>query len=147
MGNAIQIGQESPSNILNMFYAMENGTAKTGEFSVDEYLPNTETLIFQSGLEEIKGYMIIDADWYPGAINSERTVFAYRDFDTNISIIVNSTTISNSESLQSLTSFASKITRGTVTIDGGDFYVTADYNKNSGYTPFEPGHRYVWVAW
>ena len=144
-GNAIQIGQETPANILNIFYLLENGLAKYGEFTTASYLPATATLIFQSGLEEIKGYMIIDADWETGVTSNEYTVFGLYHPDAKTVFNI-SNRVSSDTNLQYVT-FGSAITRCSITIEGGDLYVTANFGGNYGYTPFMINHRYIWVAW
>lgn len=148
-GNAIQIGQDTPGNILNLFYVLENGTAKTGEFTLSSYLPNTETLIFSSGLEEIRGLMIIDTSWEWDGVEKtapEYTIFFLRLFDANIGFAMNNTTNSQTENLIHSHSGAN-VVRGICTVDGGDLYVKANFNNNSRYTPFMINHRYIWVAW
>jgi hypothetical protein len=148
-GNAIRIGQNSPINILNMFYALENGTAKTGEFTIASYLPNTETLIFSSGLEEIKGYMIIDVDWeWDGTLRSkpEYTTFNFRLFDANMGFCLNNTTSAAQEDLIHGIS-GTHVVRGVSRCDGGDLYVKANFSHNADYTPFMINHRYIWIAW
>lgn len=143
-GNAIQIGQDTPSpNWSNLFWALENGTAKTGTFVLASPLPD-ETLIVSSGLETISGIMLIDVDrteyaetnvdgvWIGIGLLSEGELMAGFVLSTGINVNA------------SKTSF---IVRGTWRFDGGDLYVTPTYANNQSYTPFRPGETYRWVAW
>lgn len=148
-GNAIQIGQATPINILKMFHVLETGTAKYGEFTISSYLPATETLIFSSGLEEIKGFMIIDTDWEWDGIaknSPEFTVFMLQLNEGNTSFAINNSTVQEVGDVQRI-DVSKSLIRSTTTIDGGDLYVKANFGGNSGYTPLMINHRYIWVAW
>lgn len=143
MGNAIQIGQNTPVNILNLFYALENGTANTGEFIIDNYLTKTETLLFSTGLDEIHGFMVVDADWYEGQLSGERTVLGLY-MNNNMSFRVN-----NAKDAKGYYSClgGDPFVRASYRIDGGDVYCTAHFEGSAAYTPFEKNHRIIWVAW
>lgn len=141
-------------NFLNLFYALENGTAVTGEFTLANYLPNTETLIFDSGLSEIKGIFFIDADYAYTATGATPEYGAWGLYMTGatgrkdiVTISGLSNFVSASDGNGYTVSYKGFIVRGTYRIDGGALYVTAQYNQNNAYTPFCKGHRYKWVAW
>lgn len=133
MGNAIQIGKETPTpNLLNLFYALENGTAKAGEYITDKALGSGEHLIFDSGLEEIRGIFICDSETTDNSRQNDITLYRFI-------FLKNGDIINYGDS--------GGIIRGTIRVDGGKLYVTPTFSSNSNYTPFYPGHKYVWVAW
>lgn len=143
-GNAVQIGQGTPSpNFMNLFYALEQGTAATGTFMLASPLSG-ETLIFSSGLSALNGILLVNTDRteYAGA-NVDGIFFSiglFSEGELMLSFYLNTPTNHSPKS----TSF---IVRGTWRIDGGDLYVTPDYKNNKQYTPFRPGETYRWVAW
>lgn len=140
MGN-IQIGSQTPeNNILNMFYALENGTAKTGEFSFDTALPSGEHLIFESGLTDIKGLCIIDTGYDGYAKSEETTAFSLGFFEGGELVIA---TLLNSKN----TATISFLARCNYRIDNGGLYVTPIFGGNKNYTPFRAGATYRWIAW
>lgn len=150
-GNAVQIGQNTIApSFLNLFYALENGTAKTGEFTLAVFLPNTETLIFDSGLDEIKGIFYVDADYAYSATGSVPEYGAWGlymihpDGLADVQACGLATFDSNNGLHKLYTGF---IPRGSYRIDGGALYVTATYNNHENYTPFCKNHRYAWAAW
>ena len=61
-GSGIEIGIQNTTipNILNMFYALEQGTAKTGEFTLSQAIPNSEVEIFDTTLATVHGIFIAD---------------------------------------------------------------------------------------
>lgn len=143
-GNTIQIGQNTPSpNWVNLFYALEHGTASTGEFTLASALPGGENLIFASGLAEISGIIIIDTDRTAPETGGmpEATWFSFALLAQGELIYG---VLRNSVSGSSTSSFLS---RCTWRIDGGDLYVTPTYANNANYTPFQVEHKYRWVVW
>ena len=152
-GNAVQIGQDTPLNILKLFHTLETGNCVTGEFTLSSYIQNTPTLLFSTGLETVTGLLTVDRDWYIGYRGGERTVFSlfitlennrFLNFccnngENNISFNWNAT-LSNPLLVRANTDY-------TKFDENGDFYVQAHFGGNSGYTPFEINHRILWVAW
>lgn len=140
-GNAVQIGQETPSpNFMNLFYALEQGTAATGTFTLASAL-SEETLIFSSGLSALNGILLVNTDrtkplsgnegvWFSLGLLSEGTVV--------FSVVMNTSNIG---------SVGDVVPRGTYRIDGGDFYVKPNYAGNKQYAPFRVGENYRWVVW
>lgn len=143
-GNAVQIGQETPApNFMNLFYALEQGTAVTGTFTLASPLSG-ETLIFSSGLPALNGILLVNTDRteYAGT-NIDSTFFSvglFSDGELMLSFVLS--TSSNTGPAKD-----SFIRRGTWRIDGGDLYVTPDYNNHNLYTPFRTGETHRWVAW
>ena len=143
-GNAVQIGQETPTpNFMNLFYALEQGTAATGTFTLASPLSG-ETLIFSSGLPALNGILLV---------NTDRTEYAGMNVD---GIFFGIGLFSGGELMLSFNlptgihidpGKGSFIRRGTWRVNGGELYVTPDYNNNQNYTPFRPGETYRWVAW
>lgn len=152
-GNAVQIGQDTPLNILKLFHTLETGNCVTGEFTLSSYLPKTPTLLFSTGLKTVTGLFTVDRDWYFGYRGGERTVFSLfialadnyfinfycNNGNNNISFLAKST-LSNPLLARANTDY-------TKFDENGDFYVQADFGGNSEYTPFEINHRILWVAW
>ena len=138
-GNAIQIGQETPSpNFINLFYALEHGTAATGTFTLASPL-SRETLIFSSGLPALNGIMLVNTDrtksydqegvWFSlGLLSDGALLFG----------IVQNTVGTNTNGI---------IIRGSWRVDGGDFYVKPTFAGNNTYATFRPRETYRWVAW
>lgn len=59
---SMSIGKDYPNgNISNMFYALENGIAKTGTFNFERAL-SSETMVFDVDIETIRGICIYDED-------------------------------------------------------------------------------------
>lgn len=137
------IGKDYPeNNITNMFYALENGTAKTGIVNFDRAL-SSETLIFDTDLQTIRGVCIYDEDI--SAQNEgptpENTLLAIGFFENGVyKYGVTRMTSNNTVS-------AVFLTRCTYRIDGGKLYVTPNFAGNTNYTPFYPGHNYRYIVW
>lgn len=140
MGN-INIGSQTPdNNILNMFYALENGTAVTGEFSVASALSSGEHAIFETGLEDINGLCIINESYDGSTNNNENVVLAIAHFtsgELNHALTY----------LTKGTAAASFLSRCSYRIENGALYVTPTFGSNTQYTPFAPNTVYRWIAW
>lgn len=147
-------------NIINMFYALEHGTAKTGVYTPATALPNTPTLIFDTELSTVHGLFIADIsqDTLNSGTTPENILFAYviNPISENISAsvhnytygVVRKTTRMNASSDgTSGVSEGSFVNRGAWEVTDGKFYYTAPYNKNDAYSAFHSGHSYRWVAW
>lgn len=135
-----------------MFYALENGTGATGTFTLDTALPNTETLIIDSGLDEIHGVMFL-AKGYFQELNESTNV---QTTGLGIAVYSEETLVRglltlrnhNTAYIKSSTGEAQEpVTQGTIRVDGGSVYCTANFNQNANYTPFEPGIEYRWIVW
>lgn len=143
-GNAVQIGQESPSpNFMNLFYALEQGTATTGTFTLASPLSG-ENLIFSSGLPALNGILLVNTDRTEYAGTAEEGVFIGFGLLSEGELILGFMLNTSPNPAPTKTSF---IARGDWRIDGGDLYVTPTYNNHKNYTPFRPGETYRWVAW
>lgn len=138
------------SSFTGMLYALTSGNYKSGEFTLSSLLDaNTETLIFQTGLSEIKRLLII-ADNFP-QVTDESTLTRVGMFfyapewktirsDGHYSYrLIRNGTVSNTGTIW-LT------VNDSYRVENGDFYATAKY-KNNSYTPFPPGVSYTWIAW
>ena len=157
--SAISIGIQNTDipNILNMFYALEHGTAATGEYTPASALPNTEEEIFDTGLSTVHGLFVADESQdtlnsgnspentligivfnplYDNASGSDATGYTYALNRHTIKLLNNKDSIS--------TRFT---TRGSWRVSGGKFYYTAQFDKNDSYCMFHSGHTYRWVAW
>ena len=153
-GNTIQIGQNTNApNFLNLFWALENGTAKTGEFTLASNLPNTETLLIDTGLAAVNGFFYVNADYTYTATGATPEYSVWGLYIANpdglkpVHATGLSTYIPNGTAVGYTISQANPFARGTYRIDGGKVYVTAQYNNHGTYTPLWKGNRYVWVAW
>ncbi len=129
-----------PDNFLNLIYHIEHKDYVTGEFIQEDWLPNEKTLIFDTGLSEIKGLAIFDKD-YDGSKGTEYTAYSFFFNSENPNaFLVNASQGAVFDTIP-------RVVRGTAEIDSGKFYVTAQFNKHSLYTPLYKGHRYIWIAW
>lgn len=149
----IKIGKDTPvPNILNMFYALENGTVKTGEFTFDSPLSAGEHFIFDYGLEELNGIMVVDTEWNKTSeqLNNEFTVFSFymknRSDGSYLCYALNNRTEDNKGGVNGI-SINSFFVRATVNIKGTSVYATPQFGGNPDYTPFASKHKYIWVAW
>lgn len=146
-GGGIKIGQETPSpNWSNLFWALENGTAKTGTFLLASPLASGEHLIFSSGLSSINGIMFMNIDRTEASESSatgslEGIWFNFGFFSDGVLLfsVVRNTSGTKTGAVLTI--------RGKYRIDVGDFYVTPDYGGSNQYTPFRPKETYRWVAW
>ena len=152
-GGGTSIGIQTPiPNILNMFYALEHGTATTGEFTLEQAIPNTETEILDTGLSTVNGLFIADESQSTIATGSspENTLFsiAFEPTDTGTATYaMTRLTILMAYGTNAQGVVRSFLNRCTWRVDGGVLYVTGSFNQNDNYTPFHSGHTYRWVAW
>lgn len=158
-GGGIQIGvQNTPiPNILNMFYALEQGTAKTGTFTPSQALPNTEMEMFDTELTTVNGLFIADEsqDVLNTGNTPENALFGFvidpvsddtaSNDTTGYTYAANRTTtyLQNSKNGGS----GRFLNRGAWRVASGVFYYTAPYNRNDNYCAFHSAHTYRWVAW
>lgn len=135
-----------------MFYALENGTAKTGEFFFDSPLGAGENFIFDHGLEELNGIMIVDTEWSKTSqqFTNEFTVLGFYMKNRNdggyLSYAINNRTDKNRNDTN-IIDVNTFIIRATVNMKGTSVYAIPDFASHSAYTPFAPKHKYIWVAW
>ena len=153
-GGGMQIGIQTPiPNILNMFYALENGTAKTGEFTLSQAIPNTETEILNTGLSTVNGLFIADESQATVATGNvpENTLFAIVFEPTSSGTATYAFTRLTMQMFYDQTSNSGGnrgfLNRCSWRVTGGVLYITANFNSNDNYTPFHSGHTYRWVAW
>lgn len=151
-GNSIKIGNmDNSPNLINLFYGLENGIAKTGEICLEKALPNTETLLLSTGLEKVNMIVIFDTEYTELVVSDtpENLLYTMSAFDDNGEFLYGAGiyTIYNSASNLSNKAFSGFIPRlSSYRWDGGDLYVVASYNANINYTPFYPNKKYRWVA-
>ena len=150
----IDIGVETTSipNILNMFYALEQGTAVTNEFTLAQAIPNTEVEVLDTGLSTVHGLFI--ADKSQGSLVSGNT-----PENVLFTIVFNPTSegtgsyaVTRQNNYLGYATNTNGVTRKflarcTWRVSGGKLYCTGDFNRNDSYTPFCSGHTYRWVAW
>ena len=135
-----------------MFYALENGTAKTGEFQLASPLTKeVETFILDTELTTIHGLFVADEsqDVFVASSSPDNTLF---------SIVFNPTAEGGGDyaatRVTSNMSYASGnaglsrtfLNRCTWRLDNGKLYVTAALSGDT-YSPFRSDHTYRWVAW
>lgn len=160
----IDIGQATPANILNMFYALEQGTAKTGTFTLTTTLPNNaETLLFDTELTDVNGIAIFDEGYYSG-VNTlsnysavQILVLAKALVPANISKTYAGFNISENSNNANASAYANgvfddldgstAIRYGYFRLTNGALYAKGQYNKHSVYTPLRANTTYRWVAW
>lgn len=140
-GNAVQIGQETPApSFINLFYALEQGTAVTGTFTLASALSG-ETLIFSSGLPALNGIMLVNTDRTTslGAEGVWISIALLSDGDIAFSSVLNTA--------YTATAGGIALRVNNYRFDGGDLYLTPTFPGNVQYTPFRVGENYRWVAW
>lgn len=143
-GGGIKIGENSVTpNFLNLFYALENGLAVTGEFTLSAPLPAGENLVLDSGLEKLNGLFVVNSSASEKGLDA--TLVSLSFFSDSGDLLFCSFVLSTSGTA----SVASSVATRTLAwrLDGGALYVTPQFGGNSNYTPFCAGHRYKWVAW
>lgn len=142
-------GAETPLNTQNIFAALSAGSVKTGEFTLAAPLPNTETLVFSTGLSVVRGILLLCEDF---------------DFDNkpsgNDCVVSNWMFFTDDEQTKPRWSYGANIYSGlfnasgfsfprvsSVRLESGNLYATASYGGNNNYTPFLAGLKFVWLAW
>lgn len=153
-GGGIDIGVTNTPivNILNMFYELEHGTAKTGTITPTQAFPNTETEVFDTGLTTVHGLFIADASQETNNTSNtpENMLFAFVANPTNTGsgdYALTRNTIGMAYATNTTGVTRGFLTRCSWRVDSGKLYITCDYNRNDQYTPFHSGHTYRWVAW
>lgn len=162
---AIQIGLSTPVNILNMFHALETGTAVQGSFILDSTIPDTNILLCSTGLNSVNGIAIFDSSYYHGIDTSttarsffqfviiakflvpyqQMTTYDYGIFGAieSPSAAKNGYCVCNC----SLLDGTENINYAYWTLTNGNLYVKGNYNKHAQYTPFKANTLYKWIAW
>lgn len=158
-GGGTQIGIETPkANLLSMLYALEQGTAKTGTFTLSTTLPSTKQVIFDADDSTVKNFAIFEQNigveilesnnimskmrfWLYDESTSARTFFSvtdrvrasYKDYVTATpsNVDLTSTYYDNSYWF----------------FEDGVLSAQGQYNKHSQYTPFRANVVYRWIAW
>lgn len=140
----MNIGKNYPeSNITNMFYALENGIAKTGIINYEYALPSGETLVISTGIQVIHGICIYDEDISSPDQNSiPENIFISIGFFDNGNFKYG---VTRSSALNVVGS--SFLVRCSYRIENGNLYVSPNFANNANYTPFYPGHNYRWIVW
>lgn len=163
-GNAVQIGQSTPANILNMFYALEQGTAHTGTFTLAQTLPNTEVTLFDTGFgDNLDGFAIFDTNFDYSSINSgsnarqliliaksivpygKRSDYTYAGFGISVQNTPNS--VQNFCGAAYFTGEDDAFQSARWSIRNGVIYAKGDYNNNWQYTPLRANTELLWIAW
>lgn len=158
-----QIGIQTPNaNPLAMLYALEQGTAKTGEFTLATTLPNTATTIFDAQDTTVKNFVIMAEGeegintgttspasflifmiWLQSSTLRQIFIMPISCRDDNTSgyvSIKNNADISIASSSTPLLSAYWDWANGVLSAKG-------QYNKHASYTPFKANTTYRWVAW
>ena len=152
-GSGIEIGIQNTTipNILNMFYALEQGTAKTGEFTLSQAIPNSEVEIFDTTLATVHGIFIADEsqDTINTANTPENALYALCFNPTSEGTCDYAYTKLTKAMDQTNTNSVTGafLPRATYRVSGGKLYCTGNFNRNDTYTPFHSSHTYRWVAW
>ena len=150
-GDVIGAGSPASNLMTSMLYAITTGTIVSGEFTLETAIPDTETLIFDTNLEKIKGVAFINADW-DGTTETgkERTAFgaALINPDSGSTFLYSYSYCMNLTSGGSVPDSTFPVRRAkSVIVDGGSFYASGTFSGNANYTPFAPGMKYIWIAW
>lgn len=165
-GGGTQIGQATPTNLLNMFYALEQGTATTGTFTLATTISSTDTVLFDTTISNPNGFVIFDTEYYQGVETTTSNFQAYQaciyakclvpynrlnEYTFGFIGINENGVNANATNWGSCT--CSNLD-GTVvigyaywTLENGVLTVKGQYNKHTTYTPFRAQTVYRWVAW
>ena len=163
-GGGTDIGIDTPkANLLSMIYALNNGTAKTGTFTLPTTIPDTTTEIFDAGSSSVTQFVILKEGeitldtannpvqsfmvfWLQSSEILER--FAIQDtirITTNNS---NATIIGSDKDISVETGGSNDWwVYAHWTFANGVLNVKGQYNKNATYTPFRANATYRWIAW
>lgn len=165
-GGGTQIGQATPTNLLNMFYALEQGTATTGTFTLATTISSTDTVLFDTTISNPNGFVIFDTEYYQGVETTTSNFQAYQaciyakclvpynrlNEYTFGFIGINENGV-NANAINWGSCTCSNLD-GTVvigyaywTLENGVLTVKGQYNKHTTYTPFRAQTVYRWVAW
>ena len=160
-GGGQQIGVATPkANLLAMLYQLEQGTAKTGTFTLATTLPNTVVEIFDADDTTVKNFAIFAEDEDINGTGTTNTTtygqfILWLESATIRHIIAIPINDRNDHAAYSVASNKDiSIDTGTVSfiyakwdfVDGV-LSAKADYNKNATFTPFKANVTYRWVAW
>lgn len=161
-GGGTDIGVESPTaNLLSMIYRLNNGTAKTGTFTLAQTIPNTAVQIFDAEDATVTQFAIfeqgeIELDtvnnpsqafmvlWLQSTDVLRRIILqdSYKNLSQNVQVSTVVPTLDISvETATNYWQFANW------TFAGGVLTVKGQYNSNATYTPFRANKTYRWVAW
>lgn len=162
-GGGTQIGIETPkANLLSMIYALEQGTAKTGTFTLSTTLPNTATTIFDANDTTVTNFVIMAENVQAtntGTTNAAtfamnlfwiqsqtlRQIFS-SPLNNRQDNVGNYLSVANNKDI-SITSSSNAYISAYWDWSNGVLSVKAQYNKHTTYTPFASGVTYRWVAW
>ena len=158
----IDIGASSPTNLMNMFYALEHGTAKTGTFILAKTLPNTDVLLFDTQLNTVNGFAVFDTEFYQDLQVPSTT---WQMWIAETSFVPYS---HKNEYMYGCAAIQEKQDAGTsqlgngfvtnldgtvnhqyayFTLTDGKLYARGQYNSHNQYTPLRANAVYRWVAW
>ena len=158
-GGGTQIGIETPkANLLSMLYALEQGTAKTGTFTLSTTLPSTKQVIFDADDSTVKNFAIFEQDigveildgnnimskmlfWLYDTNTSARTFFSVSDMIRENYTGYASTAQSNWDLTSTYFLYSYWF------FEDGVLSAQGQYNKNQQYTPFRANVVYRWIAW
>lgn len=155
-GNAVQIGSATPApNLLNLFHALETGACVKGEFTAVKWASTDEQLLFDSGLETLNGFMLVNADndftvaqsSGGGGSLAHAVVFLADGVPQKGSFGISMTGAGQNGYFETLHSYINGSSITSARVDGGKLYVTPKYANNANYNGFYPDHKYIWVAW
>ena len=161
-GSGIDIGLQTPkANLLSMIYALNNGTAKTGTFTLTQTLPNTSVQIFDADDTTVTQFAIFKQ----GQVyldTSNNPVQTYMMFWLQSSDVLERFEVPDTYKVPGNSLNVTIIApNNDVSIETGDTWwvyahwtfsngilnVQAQYNQNATYTPFRANETYRWVAW
>lgn len=161
-GGGTDIGVQTPTaNLLSMIYELNNGTAKTGTFTLAQTIPNTAVQIFDAEDATVTQFAIfeqgeIELDpnnnpsqafmvlWLQSTDVLRRMILqdSYRNLTQNVQVSVVSP-----DTDVSVETGANYLLYANWTFDSGVLTVKGQYNRNAIYTPFRANKTYRWVAW
>lgn len=136
-----------------MLMAMKKGNTVGGTITYTTAFSNTETLILQTGLNELHGIMFVqtdgDASTAESNYQSNKFVLITINSDSSFNIFglsMNSTGGWQRNRVQG-TKYENAPINGALRFASGDIYYTGRYNKNVNYQLLRTNKTYEWIAW
>lgn len=129
-----------------LFDVIEKNDYVTGTFVLGSFIPQTDTLVFSTGLEVLNGLMIVAKGFPEKTSGTDALAFGLWKGTT--------TEMADHYPYMSFFGFTQgkgtlgDYIRGRIMLNGTDVYAFCDNNwNNQSYTPLNPYVNYRWVAW
>ena len=157
LANMVDINNQD-YQLAYMLSQMKNGNTVGGTVTWTSAFPNTETLLFDTGLSELHGIMFIgvdqDTNVNSNKIQSAKFAIITVNSDGTFNMFAQSSSGTPSApgtaaqlSVANEELKASAPINGTLRISEGKLYYVARYNNNENYQILMKNTQYDWLAW